>query len=1269
MKKNFFYITGVLLFSLSIRAQTSFGIQYALLEETIASNAGAQFPYLVTYLNSAYTSAHPATINWAEVRYDSLINFNYNTGAVINAYPLSSSTVRIDSFSVFFAHVNRSGTNNAITFTIYRGGSPTGETGHSGTVIWTQTVNTSVSLSAGVNVNGVPNPVSRTFYPGITLPQGQYFSIRLGFTGSVAQDTLFAISGYRDNCSGSCVGVPSSIPNSACYLNGNSGRYLVLPGVTPVFYDCNGNTTYDANLCEDHYLQDFVFTAYITVTSNLNFSINPTASANNLCTPQNVTLSANVTGGIGPFSYTWSNGSTSSSPAVYVSSTATYSVTVIDQGSAQSRTGSVTVNMRNISVNAGSDQTVSCPTAVTLSASVSGTTTGVSYQWSNGSASSSTIVSPSFTTDYSVTVSNSYGCTAMDYVTVICSGGGCNPPSPAGYLRFTPGYDLISCINQNQAYNQTVYFEAPYDFGGLYVNWVRIDSIRNLPCGISWTTSPAVVYGGSLGCITFSGTTSDVAGGYKLQFYLTTNLQTIGTISGELSYLLNMAGEPDVPYYLKVKASASSCQSASSLTSRNSPCGSAIGGDNYLISQEGTHTVCTGNFYDSGGPLYDYFTYEDYTITFTSGTSQQIAVDFISFRTESGYDYLRVYDGTSTFAPLINSYSGSSIPSTVTSTSGSLTFRFTSDGSGEYSGWQGSISCISLPLSVTADDFDICKGESVQLQAYASGGTGSYTYSWSPSAALVNPASANPIATPLNTTTYTVTVSDGANSATATATVTIHNPPSVDAGPDQYISDCFGTTTLTATSNDVIADAFWDNGADGLTNFYAHQGTNTIFVIDNYGCTAFDQVNVYLTGSRQIISFTAPPTACAGNAITFSNTSAQQSGWTWRWDFGDGTSSTTSNAIHTYNSTGYYTVTLRGDSSTCQLFHEAEISITQCSGGLSVSISGSTQACEGSTTILTAIVSGGSGNYTYSWSPAGFPGSSTNRYSVSPYTTMTFSVYVADNAGNSNVASHTVTVKPSPNADAGEDTYICPGGLSQLSVSTDDGIAYSWQPSAGLSCVTCPNPAATPSVTTTYTVAVTGSNGCIGYDEVTVNLSPTAPASVTISTNPDPFCGSQSVQLTANIVNGGTNPAISWKRNGTEFATTGTTSGQFAGGDIITVDITSNLACANPKSATYTITVQPCVGVDERQPFGDVIIYPNPNGGRFLVLVESYNSPLPLIFELFTIDGRRIYHEAVLPQADIRKSLEFGNLHEGLYLLRISNEAAQMLKRVVVSGF
>lgn len=63
------------------------------------------------------------------------------------------------------------------------------------------------------------------------------------------------------------------------------------------------------------------------------------------------------------------------------------------------------------------------------------------------------------------------------------------------------------------------------------------------------------------------------------------------------------------------------------------------------------------------------------------------------------------------------------------------------------------------------------------------------------------------------------------------------------------------------------------------------------------------------------------------------------------------------------------------------------------------------------------------------------------------------------------------------------DRCICPGQSVNIGCSDVANTQYTWTPSTGLSCTDCPNPVATPSVTTTYTAA--GPGGC-SANEVTV---------------------------------------------------------------------------------------------------------------------------------------------------------------------------------------
>lgn len=110
-------------------------------------------------------------------------------------------------------------------------------------------------------------------------------------------------------------------------------------------------------------------------------------------------------------------------------------------------------------------------------------------------------------------------------------------------------------------------------------------------------------------------------------------------------------------------------------------------------------TTCSGTFYDSGGSGGSYSNSETRTFTICPATAgMSVQVTFTSFNTESGWDYLYIYNGSNTGAPLIGTYSGTTSPGTITSTAGGcLTFRFTSDGSVTAAGWSANIACVTPP--------------------------------------------------------------------------------------------------------------------------------------------------------------------------------------------------------------------------------------------------------------------------------------------------------------------------------------------------------------------------------------------------------------------------------------------------------------------------------------------------------------------------------------------------------------------------------------------
>ena len=111
-----------------------------------------------------------------------------------------------------------------------------------------------------------------------------------------------------------------------------------------------------------------------------------------------------------------------------------------------------------------------------------------------------------------------------------------------------------------------------------------------------------------------------------------------------------------------------------------------------------------GMFYDTGGPNSNYETNEDIITTITPEDADVVEVNFISFQIEAGWDFMYVYNGNDINAPLIGQYTGNNGPGLIRSLQGQgLTFRFISDEIISDSGWEATVSCITITCPVPAN--------------------------------------------------------------------------------------------------------------------------------------------------------------------------------------------------------------------------------------------------------------------------------------------------------------------------------------------------------------------------------------------------------------------------------------------------------------------------------------------------------------------------------------------------------------------------------------
>lgn len=141
------------------------------------------------------------------------------------------------------------------------------------------------------------------------------------------------------------------------------------------------------------------------------------------------------------------------------------------------------------------------------------------------------------------------------------------------------------------------------------------------------------------------------------------------------------------------------------------------------------YVPCKDFTYDSGGSLGQYRNSENCVMTFSENSNSNIKLTFTQFDVEANYDYVYIHDGNDTNAPLLGTYTGTTLPPALISSGNALTLHFTSDGSTRADGWAAEWSVLPktaiAPLNICyADDFtfnstdeDFC-GAGIQQSFY-----------------------------------------------------------------------------------------------------------------------------------------------------------------------------------------------------------------------------------------------------------------------------------------------------------------------------------------------------------------------------------------------------------------------------------------------------------------------------------------------------------------------------------------------------------------------
>ncbi len=119
-------------------------------------------------------------------------------------------------------------------------------------------------------------------------------------------------------------------------------------------------------------------------------------------------------------------------------------------------------------------------------------------------------------------------------------------------------------------------------------------------------------------------------------------------------------------------------------------------------------SVCSGTFYDNGGPNHNYYNNANYFVTLHSDLGSTINLEITNFDVEAGsgsycnYDYLEIFDGNDTTATSLGKFCNTiGVPSVFTSSGTDFTVKFISDNATTKSGFVANWSCNNVDLPTT----------------------------------------------------------------------------------------------------------------------------------------------------------------------------------------------------------------------------------------------------------------------------------------------------------------------------------------------------------------------------------------------------------------------------------------------------------------------------------------------------------------------------------------------------------------------------------------